>query len=123
MKNFKYRHITIIILAIGAILSVLLPSGGINDVVCTAFVVIAGFFGGKVEKGDELTERNTAKANKITLYLLIATLIVLTFLGDENERIKMNSYIPGVIAVCAIALRSGLFLWFDRSPKDDEVED
>jgi hypothetical protein len=123
MKNYKYKHITIIILAIGIIMVTLLPSGGINNFLCGAFAVIAGMLSGKVEKGDELTEKNIAKANKITLYVLVAVLVVATMLGDDNFRLIVKSYIPGILAAVAIALRSVLFLFFDRSPADSEVDE
>jgi hypothetical protein len=65
MKNYKYKHIAIVIIAIGIIMVTLLPSGGINNFLCGAFAVL----------------------------------------------------------VAAIALRSVLFLFFDRSPADSEVDE
>lgn len=124
MKNYKNKHIGAAILAIGIIIVTVMPIQGIvMDIISIAFAVLAGEFTARAAKGDELTEHNIARSNKITLVALIAALVILGVSGDENERVNLSSEVFWIIAAGAIALRSILFLCFDRTPKEEMQEE
>lgn len=121
MKNYRNIHIGVAILAVGLIVITVIPIQGIvMDIISIAFAVLASEFTSRASKGDEMSEQNIAKSNKITLIALIAAMIVLGVSGDENERVNLSSNVFWIIAAGAIALRSILFLWFDRTPKEEQ---
>lgn len=124
MKNYKNKHIGAAILATGIIIITVMPIQGIvMDIISIAFAVLAGEFTARATKGDELTEHNIAKSNKITLIVLICAMVVLGVCGDENERVDLSANVFWVIAAGAVAFRSILFLWFDRMPKEEMQEE
>lgn len=121
MKNYRNIHIGVAILAVGLIVITVIPIQGIvMDIISIAFAVLASEFTSRASKGYEMSEQNIAKSNKITLIALIAAMIVLGVSGDENERVNLSANVFWIIAAGAIALRSILFLWFDRTPKEEQ---
>lgn len=73
----------------------------------------------KCESEDELSEKNVQRSNTIVMWVLIAALIVL---AGYNRWQKLSYAVYLCIACLAIALRSALFLWFDRIPKKDSED-
>lgn len=121
MKNYRNIHIGVAILAVGLIVITVIPIQGIvMDIISITFAVLASEFTSRASKGDEMSEQNIAKSNKITLIALIAAMIVLGVSGDENERVNLSANVFWIIAAGAIAFRSILFLWFDRTPKEEQ---
>lgn len=119
-NNYRNIHIGIIIFCIGLIVVTLLPiSGVIVDILSVTTGVAASQFTSKGGKGDELTEENIAKSNKIVMTVLIILLFVYMLLA---ENITFTQEIFGVSAVAAIILRSLLFLIFDSGIDSEPQE-
>lgn len=81
-------------------------------------IFIAICFDGKFEKKDELAKLNLAKANVVTMWALIAALIVMYTLGRYNA---IPAYYYLIAISGALTLRSALFLIFDITPKSEEL--
>lgn len=84
-----------------------------------AFPLAAIILDGKYETEDELVKQNLARSNSIVMWFLLAALIVLA----GYDRWQDLSYTVYLCIVCAaLALRSILFLLFDRTPRTDTEE-
>lgn len=121
-KDYRNKHIGIILMLGGAVVSCLLPIPDFwQSAVSAFFSAMAGSALYRSAKGDELCEQNISRANKIVMAVLIATLIIIGCMGDnKNDVVRIKANVFPIIAVCALILRSLLFLWFDRTPKNDE---
>ena len=80
-------------------------------------IAVGIFFDGKYEKADELAKLNIHKSNTIAMWLLFAALA--GFGAYAKARVITPALI--VIVICAVlAIRSILFLLFDRAPAGEE---
>ena len=81
-------------------------------------VVIIALFRGPYECGDEMTELNVGKANKVTLLLALVSIIAFAFVAQKNVNLLETNIFIGVVSTL-VALRSILFLALDRTPEQD----
>lgn len=78
----------------------------------------------KLEKKDEMVQYNLARANKITLFLVLTVLFAAVFINDYLFKGLICSDFCWITVMGAIALRSFLFTCFDApSAKDMEEDD
>ncbi|MBX4265645.1 hypothetical protein [Clostridium estertheticum] len=115
MKNLKQKHLLIAGLSIIVGVSSALPMEIPNIIITLAEVVLVTMFAGKYEKADELVESNINKANKIVINLMLVAFVVFHILTLNEVIISANIFVYVVCA--AIAAKSILFLWFDRTNK------
>lgn len=118
-KNYKNKHYLIIASEFIVVILSILPSFLSGSLISVLQIIPAILFCGPYEKVDELVEVNLNRANKFTMILLIALLMLFYFLSNNNVTLTATSF--GIAACFAIGFRSILFLWFDRTP--DVVED
>jgi len=116
MKDLKQKHFLIagLSIIIGAV--AVLPMEIPNIIFTLSETALVTMFMGKYEKEDELVEANINKANKITMILLLVALVVFHLLTLNGVTIPANVF--GSVACCAVAARSILFLWLDRTLSD-----
>ncbi len=78
-----------------------------------------------MERKDELVQYNLARANKITLYTVLAVLFVSVILNDYLIKGLVCSDFCWITVMGAIALRSFLFTVFDSpaEPADGNAEE
>ncbi|MBZ9607181.1 hypothetical protein G9F73_004985 [Clostridium estertheticum] len=122
MKDLKQKHFLIAGLSIiMGVLSVIPMERPISIIVLAEIVFYTVFvFVGEYEKADELVESNINKANKIIIILMLVAFVVFHFLTLKEVIIPANVF--GCVAFAAIAAKSILFLWFDRTISDSEGE-
>lgn len=123
MKDLKQKHFLIAGLSsimVGVLL--VIPMERPISILALAEIVFytVFVFMGEYEKADELVESNINKANKIIIILMLLALVVFHFLTLYEVKIPANVF--GCIAFAAIAAKSILFLWFDRTISDNEGE-
>lgn len=77
----------------------------------------------KLEKKDEMVQYNLARANRITLLIVLTVLFAAVFVNDYFVKGFICSDFCWITVMAAIALRSFLFMMFDApSAKDTEEE-
>ena len=94
----------------------------VEAVLVTIFILISRHFY-KMDVKDELVQYNLAKANKITLYAVIAVLLIGIFINDCFIKGFINSNFCWLTAMGTIALRSMLYTFFDSPANKDEESD
>ena len=78
----------------------------------------------KLEKKDEMVQYNLARANRITLFIVLTVLFAAVFANDYLYKGLICSDFCWITVMGAIALRSFLFTCFDApSAKDMEEDD
>ena len=91
-----------------------------------AFAVLQAFVQSRfytLEKKDEMVQYNLAKANKVTLFVVLTFLFAAVFVNDYFVKGFICSDFCWITVMAAIALRSFLFMMFDApSAKDTEEE-
>ena len=119
MKDLKQKHFLIAGLSIiMGVLSLIPMKRPISIIILAEIVFYTVFvFMGEYEKADELVESNINKANKIILILMLVAFVVFHFLTLNEVIIPANVF--GCVAFAAIAAKSILFLWFDRTISDN----
>lgn len=122
MKDLKQKHFLIAGLSIiMGVVSVIPMERPISIIVLAEIVFYTVFvFMGEYEKADELVESNINKANKIIIILMLVAFVVFHFLTLKEVIIPANVF--GCVTFAAIAAKSILFLWFDRTIRDNEGE-
>ncbi len=90
------------------------------------FAVLQLFFQARffrLEKKDEMVQYNLAKANRITLFIVLTVLFGAVFVNDYLFKGLICSDFCWITVMGAIALRSLLFMLFDApTAKDTEEE-
>lgn len=126
--SYRNKHIITIICVIYIIVLQILPIKGILQfLVYVGYAFIIGMFTGTYEKKDEFTQQTLAKATEITFYVLIALLFIGAIVIENiypsslAKTIAIDMYF--YILFGAIALRSAIFLWLDRTPKEEDDEE
>lgn len=77
----------------------------------------------KLEKKDEMVQYNLAKANGITIFIVLTVLFAAVFVNDYFVKGLICSDFCWITVMGAIALRSFLFMCFEApSAKDTEDE-
>lgn len=77
----------------------------------------------KMEKKDELVQHNLARANRITLYILLAVLFIAVIINDYVCKGLICSDFCWLTTAGALSLRSLLFTFFEGDPQCEEVEE
>ena len=118
IKSLKSYHATLAALSAMGLLAVIFIDNW-GDMIMWLPMAVAICCDGKYEKKDELARLNLYKANTVTMWMLF---IVLGWFGMYARFHAVPvSHIVG--AACAvIAIRSLLFLFFDRSPKAEDAD-
>ena len=118
-QSLKDYHIGVASVAVAGILIVFLFDN-LGDWIGWLPLFIAVVFDGKKEKADELAKLNIYKANTVSMWLLFAAFAVFGMFA-RNCAIPTA---PIVAVLCAVlAIRSVLFLIFDRAPAGEEDAD
>lgn len=89
------------------------------------FAVLQLFFQSrfyKLEKKDEMVQYNLARANRMTLFTVLAVLFAAVFVNDYFVKGFICSDFCWITVMAAIALRSFLFMCFD-TPSNKDMED
>jgi hypothetical protein len=89
------------------------------------FAVLQLFFQSrfyKPEKKDEMVQYNLARANRMTLFTVLAVLFAAVFVNDYFVKGFICSDFCWITVMAAIALRSFLFMCFD-TPSNKDMED
>lgn len=76
----------------------------------------------KLEKKDEMVQYNLAKANRITLFMVLTVLFAAVFVNDHFVKGFICSDFCWITVLTAIAVRSFLFMMFD-TPSNKDMED
>ena len=115
-QSLKSYHMALAGLSVMGILAVCFIDNW-GDMVVWLPLAIAVFFDGKKEKADELAKLNISKANTVAMWLLFAAFAVFGMFA-RNCAIPTA---PIVAVLCSVlAIRSILFLIFDRAPAGEE---
>lgn len=114
IENLRNKHIAAIAIALfGAFLMMFIDNWSSYIYIFCLF--FAANSGRKYEAGDELSKENMYRANTVVMWTLIAAMVVLAGYNKWQD----IGYVVYLCAAClSIALRSALFLWFDRTPKE-----
>lgn len=125
--SYRNKHILTIVCVIYIIVLQIFPIKGIFKLlVYVGYALIVGMFTGTYEKKDEFTGQTLAKATEITFYVLIALLFIGAIVIENiypsslAKTIAIDMYF--YILLGAIALRSIIFLWLDRTPDEEDEE-
>lgn len=125
--SYRNKHILIIVFVVCIIVLQVFPLNGICKLlVFLGYAFIVGAFIGTYEKKDELTRQTLSKATEISFYtlliMLFITAIIIENITSVNlaKTIAINMYYYILFGV--LALRSIIFLWLDRIPKEDYGE-
>lgn len=74
----------------------------------------------KFEPEDELYKENLNKSNTVIMWFMMAAVIILGMYSRAPFRLSEEVYFS--IPCFALSLRSFMFLWFDRTPKNFSEE-
>ncbi len=126
--SYRNKHILTILSVIYIIVLQIFPLEGIWKLLTYAgYAFIVGMFTGTYERKDELTRQTLAKATEIAFYVLIALLFVTAIVIENISAAKLAKTVAVdmyyYILFGAIALRSIIFLWLDRTPKEEEEDE
>ena len=113
-KSLKYLHIGIIAISIFSIALVWIAEDW-GDYIVWVNIAVALLFSGKFETEDELAKLNVLKADRITMYVLFAAMIL--FARYVKYR-TLNSAMLIAVIVGSFVLRSVIFLLLDSTPKE-----
>ena len=116
IKTLKSYHAMLAALSVLGVLWVLFIDHW-GDMLVWWPIVVGICFDGKKEKADEMAKLNISKANTVAMWLLFSAFAV--FAMYAKARTITSAQI--VLVVCAVlAVRSILFLFFDRAPLAEE---
>lgn len=119
IENLRNKHIAAIAIALfGAFLMMFTDDW--SSYIYLFCVLFAANGDRKYEAGDELSKENMYRANTVVMWVLIAAMVVLAGYNKWQD----IGYVVYLCTAClAIALRSALFLWFDRTPKENSEDE
>lgn len=122
--SYRNKHILTIFgvayLVIGQIISLV---GIWKLLMLLGYSFLVGMLMGTFEKKDELTKQTLAKANEITLYVLLVVVFIIAIITQNITSMELASDLCFYSMLGAIALRSAVFLWLDRTPKDENDDE
>lgn len=115
-QSLKSYHAMIAALAALGVLAVFFINNW-SDMISWLPIAIAIFFDGKKEKADEMAKLNISRANTVAMWLLFAA-----FAGfGMYTKAHTITAAQIVVVICSVlAVRSILFLIFDRVPVSGE---
>ena len=115
-QSLKSYHMALAGLSIMGVLAVFFIDNW-GDCAVWLPIAVAILFDGKKEKADELAKLNIYKANSVAMWLLFTAFAVF----GMYVRVHTITAAPIVVVICAVlAIRSILFLIFDRAPAGEE---
>ena len=113
-KSLKYLHIGIIAISIFSIALVWIAEDW-GDYIVWVNIAVALLFSGKFETEDELAKLNVLKADRITMYVLFAAMILFAMYVKYRT---LNSAMLIAVIAGSFVLRSVIFLLLDSTPKE-----
>lgn len=113
-KSLKYLHIGIIVISIFSIALVWIAEDW-GDYIVWVNIAVALLFSGKFETEDELAKLNVLKADRITMYVLFAAMILFAMYLKYRT---LNSEMLIAVIAGSFILRSVIFLLLDSTPKE-----
>lgn len=122
--SYRNKHILTIVYVVYVMILQLFPFKGLwKLLICIGYAFIVGNLCGTYEKKDEFTRQTLAKATEISFIVLIVSVFITAIVIEninntglaKNIAIDMYFY----VSLGAIALRSTIFLWFDRTPNEE----
>lgn len=122
--SYRNKHIIVIASVVCIVVAEIFSLSGIwKALVYAGFAFLVGALTGTYEKKDEFTKQTLAKATEITFFALIIALFVSAVCSENFASLTVAIDLYYYIIFGAIALRSALFLWFDRTPKEEDEEE
>ena len=122
--SYRNKHIIVIASVVCIVVAEIFSLSGIwKALVYAGFAFLVGALTGTYEKKDELTKQTLAKATEITFFAMIIGLFISAVCAENFASLIVAIDLYYYIIFGAIALRSALFLWFDKTPKDDDDEE
>lgn len=121
--SYRNKHIIVIASVACIVIAEIFSLSGVwKALVYAGFAFLVGALTGTYEKKDELTKQTLAKATEITFFALIIALFISAVCSENFASLTLAIDLYYYILFGAVALRSALFLWFDKTPKDDDEE-
>lgn len=121
--SYRNKHIIIIASVVCIVIAEIFSLSGIWKILVYAgYAAVVGALTGTYEGKDELTKQTLAKATEITFFVLLAVLFITALIVENYSSFTLALDMYYYILFGAIALRSALFLWFDRTPKEEDDE-
>ena len=113
-KSLKYLHIGIIVISIFSIALVLFANDW-DDYIVWINIAVTLLCCDKFETEDELAKLNILKADRITMYVLFAAMILFAMYVKYRT---LNSAMLIAVIAGSFVLRSVIFLLLDSTPKE-----
>ena len=113
-KSLKYLHIGIIVISIFSIALVLFANDW-GDYIVWVNIAVTLLCCDKFETEDELAKLNILKADRITMYVLFAAMILFAMYVKYRT---LNSAMLIAVIAGSFVLRSVIFLLLDSTPKE-----
>ena len=113
-KSLKYLHIGIIVISIFSIALVLFAEDW-GDYIVWVNIAVTLLCCDKFETEDELAKLNILKADRITMYVLFAAMILFAMYVKYRT---LNSAMLIAVIAGSFVLRSVIFLLLDSTPKE-----
>lgn len=113
-KSLKYLHIGIIVISIFSIALVLFAEDW-GDYIVWVNIAVTLLCCDKFETEDELAKLNILKADRITMYVLFAAMILFAMYLKYRT---LNSEMLIAVIAGSFILRSVIFLLLDSTPKE-----
>lgn len=121
--SYRNKHIIIIASVVCIVIAEILSLSGIWKILVYAgYGAVVGALTGAYEGKDELTQQTLAKATERTFYGLISALFIAALIAENTNSVQLAVDMYYYILFGAIALRSIIFLWLDRTPKEEDEE-
>lgn len=119
--SYRNKHIIIIASVVCIVIAEIFSLSGIWKILVYAgYATVVGALTGVYEGKDELTQQTLAKATERTFYGLIAALSIAALIAENTDSVQLAVDMYYYILFGAIALRSAIFLWLDRTPKEED---
>lgn len=121
--SYRNKHIIVIASVVCIVIAEIFSLSGIwKALVYAGYAFLVGALTGTYEKKDELTRQTLAKATEITFFALLIVLFIAAVCAENFSSLTVAIELYYYILFGAIALRSALFLWLDRTPKNETDE-
>lgn len=122
--SYRNKHIIIIASVVCIVIAEIFALSGIwKALVYAGYAFVVGALTGAYEGKDELTQQTLAKATEITFFVLLAVLFIAALVAENVHSVLFAVEMYYYILFGAIALRSIIFLWLDRTPKEEDDEE
>lgn len=127
IRNYRYKHYTIIAIAATILIVTLLPLSTpkfVENIIFFLNIVVIGWLGigERTEKADELTELNLSKANRYTMFAAMIAILIFSFFGNDDtgkDIVTLPSIVFNTVLCGLVIFRSVVFLCLDRTDGKD----